>query len=281
VKNIVITGGSGFLGRKLVVTLLNRYPDAQITSLSRSEGTISHLLMDCPDPRLKLEMCDLRDSERVKEILHDKDTVFHLAAMKRVDLSEEKSQEAVTINVIGTLNLIKAFQGQTFIQMSTDKAVEPVNCYGATKLVAERLVLEQAHKNLPGERFMIVRAGNIMGSTGSVLDIWKHQIAERNEIAVTDLNMVRFYTKVESVADLLIAVMERGLNGKIYLTPHTDPVVLGDLVQQALRLYGNENTKVKIIGLRPGERMSEKMFGENEAQMIVPYEDIIVSSNNH
>ena len=279
-NKILVTGGSGFVGRKLIVSLLKRYPESQITSLSRSEGTISHLLMDCADPRLRLEMVDLRDADKVNEVVHDQDVVFHLAAMKRVDLSEEKCQEAVSINVNGTLNLINAFRGQTFIQMSTDKAVEPVNCYGATKLIAEKLVMEQAHKYHPGKRFMIVRGGNIVGSTGSVFDIWKHQISEKNEISVTDLKMIRFYTSVEGVVELLITVLDKGKNGTIYLTPHSEPVVLGDLVQEAIKLYGNDQTKVRIIGLRPGERMSEKMFSEVEKSVVVTYETIVSEGND-
>ena len=139
VKKVLVTGGSGFVGRKLICELLNRYPDIEITSMSRSEGVISKLLTECPDKRLKISITDVRDSEAVKQVLRDKDTVFHLAAMKRVDLSEVECRLAVTINVLGTMNILDAFHGKTFILMSTDKAVEPVNCYGATKLVAERI----------------------------------------------------------------------------------------------------------------------------------------------
>jgi FlaA1/EpsC-like NDP-sugar epimerase len=221
-------------------------------------------------------MCDIRDQNQVKRALHDMDTVIHLAAMKRVDLSEDKSQEAVSINVIGTMNVLNAFHGDTFISMSTDKAVEPMNCYGATKLVAEKLVQEQAQNNTHnGRRFMIVRSGNIEGSTGSVLDIWQHQIIENNEITVTDPDMVRFYTTVEGVTKLFIAVLERGQNGKIYFTPHNDPIILREMIQKAIELYGNDKTKVKITGLRHGERMSEKMYGADEAHLVVRSEDIL------
>jgi FlaA1/EpsC-like NDP-sugar epimerase len=275
-KRVLVTGGSGFVGRHLIVRLLKTYPDIEITSLSRSEGVISKLLVECEgDSRVKIEMCDIRDHEGVSRALRGIDTVFHLAAMKRVDLSEDKSQEAATINVIGTINVINGFHGDTFISMSTDKAVEPVNCYGATKLVAEKLVMEQAHKARKGQRFMIVRSGNIEGSTGSVIDIWQHQIAEQNEITVTDPDMLRFYTGVESVVDLYLAVWECGENGKVYFTPHGEPTVLRDLISSALELYGNADTKVKITGLRHGERMYEKMYGPDEAKDVVAGEIII------
>jgi UDP-N-acetylglucosamine 4,6-dehydratase/5-epimerase len=272
-KKILITGGSGFVGRSLIEELLKRYPDVEITSVSRSEGTISRLLMGCNDNRLAIEMVDIRDAEGMRLALRDKDTVIHLAAMKRVDLCEDECREAASINVIGTMNVLDAFHGKTFILMSTDKAVEPCNCYGATKLVAERLVLERANKSSDGARYMIVRAGNILGSTGSVMDIWKNQIMKSNEISVTNLEMVRFYTTVESVVRLHIAVLERGENGMLYFTPTGQAEVLRDLVDKAIRLFGNEKTKIKITGLRRGERMEERMRADYELNAVAGLEE--------
>jgi UDP-N-acetylglucosamine 4,6-dehydratase len=272
-KKVLITGGSGFVGRTLIEELLKRYPDIELTSLSRSEGTISRLLMGCNDERLKIEIADIRDTKAVRNALRDKDTVIHLAAMKRVDLCEEKCHEAASINVLGTMNILDGFTGKTFILMSTDKAVEPVNCYGATKLVAERMVLERAKKITNGTRFMIIRSGNIVGSTGSVMDIWKNQIMKSNEITVTDLDMTRFYTTVDGVVRLYVAVLERGTNGMLYFTPRGEAQVLRDIVAQAIKLYGNEKTTVKIIGLRPGERMEEKMRSDADLNAISGFEE--------
>jgi UDP-N-acetylglucosamine 4,6-dehydratase/5-epimerase len=267
-EKVLVTGGSGFVGRKLICELLNRYPDIEVTSMSRSEGVISKLLTECPNKRLKISMTDIRDTEAVKQVLRDKDTVFHLAAMKRVDLSEVECKLAVTINVIGTMNILDSFHGKTFILMSTDKSVEPVNCYGGTKLVAEKLVMERALKAAKGERFMIVRSGNIVGSTGSVVDIWKKQIEQYNEITVTDLEMIRYYTSVEGVAKLFFALIERGENGKIYFTPTGEPQILKDVVNTVIKKYGNKDTKVKCIGLRDGERMYEKMCTPAEKNVV-------------
>jgi len=261
-KKILITGGSGYVGRSLIAELLKRYPDIEVTSFSRTEGTISRLMMECTDKRLKIEMGDLRDAQAVCRALRGMDTVIHLAAMKRVDLCEDECREAVSINIVGTMNVLDAFQGETFIFMSTDKAVEPCNCYGATKLVAERFVLEKAKKSSQGTRFMILRSGNILGSTGSVIDIWKNQIEKSNKIAVTNLNMTRFYTTVESVTKLFIAVLERGENGGLYVTPCGEAQVLRDVVNQAIELFGDKNTKINIIGLRRGERMNEKLHSD-------------------
>ena len=272
-NKVLVTGGSGFVGRSLIRELLRKYPDIEVTSLSRSEGVISQLLIDCPDTRLKIEIADIRDTQAVRQALRHKDTVIHLAAMKRVDLSEAESREAASINVIGTMNVLDAFQGNTFVLMSTDKAVEPCNCYGATKLVAEKLVLERARKELNGTRLMIVRSGNINKSTGSVLYIWKNQIEANNEITVTDPNMLRYYTSIEGVVKLYIAVLERGENGKIYFTPRGEPIVLKELIEKTIKLYGNERTAVKYIGLRPGERMSEKMRTPDEINTISGFEE--------
>ena len=272
-KKILITGGSGYVGRNIIAELLKRYPDIEVTSLSRSEGTISHLMMECTDKRLKFEMVDIRDAPAVRQVLKDKDTVIHLAAMKRVDLCEDECREAASINVVGTMNVLDAFQGETFIFMSTDKAVEPCNCYGGTKLVAERMVLERAKKSSEGTRFMIIRSGNILGSTGSVMDIWKNQIKQSNELTVTNLDMTRFYTTVEGVVKLYIAVLERGKNGMLYFTPRGEAKVLRDVVNQAIELFGNKNTKINIIGLRHGERMEEKMRSNSESNTISGFEE--------
>lgn len=273
-QKVLVSGGSGFVGRHLIRTLLIAYPDVEITSLSRSEGTVSVLLTECPSHRVRLELTDIRDIGSLRCAMKDIDTVIHLAAMKRVDLAEQKCREAATINVLGTLNMLEVFHGDTFILMSTDKAVEPVNCYGATKLVAEKLVMERAAA-ASGQRFMVVRSGNILESTGSVLDIWKHQVELNNEITVTDPEMKRFYVSAEGVTRLYMAVLEHGQNGKIYYTPRGDPVVLRDMIREALRLYGNEHTRVKYIGLRPGERMYEKMRLDTEVNTIAGLEDMV------
>jgi UDP-N-acetylglucosamine 4,6-dehydratase/5-epimerase len=270
-KKVLITGGSGFVGRHLIGELLTRYPEIEITSLSRSEGVISKLLMGCSDQRLKIAMVDIRDADGVRNALKDKDTVIHLAAMKRVDLSEDECREATTINVIGTMNVLDAFRGDTLISMSTDKAVEPVNCYGGTKLVAERLVMEMANKARRGKRFMIIRSGNIIGSTGSVVDIWKNQIEKDNEITVTDLDMRRYYTSVEGVIKLYVSVLDHGENGKIYFTPQGEAVILRDVVEKVIAQYGNEKTGVKCIGLRRGERMGEKMRTAEEMNTVAGF----------
>lgn len=278
-KKTLITGGSGYIGRHLIYELLDRYPDIQIFSLSRGEAEISQLLNACSqrdkNNRLKIIMCDVRDRDAVRLYLRNVDTVIHLAALKRVDLCETACTEAVTTNIIGTMNLLNNFHGDTFIQMSTDKAVEPANCYGATKMIAEKLIFEQANKHEGNRRFIIVRSGNVLSSTGSVTDIWHHQIKEYNEITVTHPDMMRFITDVNGVVKLFIAILEKGENGKIYFTPRGESVIIGEMANKFIKEFGNENTRIKYIGLRPGERMIEKMRSLGEENTVAGFEEMV------
>jgi UDP-N-acetylglucosamine 4,6-dehydratase len=273
-RKIMVTGGSGYVGRHLIRELLDRYEDVQVYSMSRSEGMIAQLLIECQSDRLKVVMGDVRDEEAVRWHMRGVDTAVHLAALKRVDLCEVECHETVETNVRGTMNLLEAFRGKTFVLMSTDKAVEPANCYGASKMISEKLVMERAKKR-NGARYMIVRSGNVIGSTGSVTDIWRHQIRERNEITITHPDMMRFYTSVEGVVRLYIAVLEKGESGKIYFTPQGEAVVIGEMAQRVMKLYGNENTKIKYIGLRPGERMIEKMRSLSEENTVAGFEEMV------
>ncbi len=278
-KKVLITGGSGYIGRHLIYKMLDRYENVEISSMSRGEAEISQLLNACSqkdkDCRLKILMSDIRDQEAVRFYLRNIDTVIHLAALKRVDLCESECNEAVTTNIVGTMNLVSNFHGDTFIQMSTDKAVEPNNCYGATKMVAEKMIFERAAKRNANQRFMIVRSGNVLSSTGSVIDIWQHQIKEYNEITVTHPDMMRFITDVNGVVRLFIAILEKGENGKIYFTPRGESVIIGEMANKFIKQYGNENTKIKYIGLRPGERMTEKMRSLGEKNTVAGFEEMV------
>jgi UDP-N-acetylglucosamine 4,6-dehydratase len=271
-KKVVVTGGSGFVGRHLIDGLLRRYPEVEITSISRSEGAIARLMTQCCSNRLTIVVGDVREPQTMRQAIAGADTVVHLAAMKRVEFSEQHCCQAVTTNVIGTINALAAFSGETFALMSTDKAVEPTNCYGATKFLAEKLVLAQADKNAGQARFMAVRSGNITGSTGSVLEIWKQQIASENEITVTDPRMTRLFVSIDQVVALIIAVLELGENGKIYVTPRGEGVLLGDFAQEAIKLYGDEYTRVRVIGKRPGEKLHEKTHIADEPNIIQGFE---------
>lgn len=258
-NRVLVTGGAGFLGRHLIKKLLDKYSQIEIRSISRHENEIVEMAVFCDnDSRLKPVIGDIREVDTLEYALRDVDTVIHLAAMKHIDFCEMYPSEAVSANVIGTMNLLKLFAGDTFVGMSTDKAVEATGSYGATKLLLERLVLEQARKN-PECRYMIVRSGNIFGSSGSVIQRWKQEIKQSNRVTVTDLEMTRFFINVSELADFIIGVIEQGEGGKIYV-PFQKVVRLGDLAKAMIEFYGDKKTEMEIIGLREGEKMHESLL---------------------
>jgi len=257
-KSILITGGGGFLGKHLIRRLLVKYQDIEVRAFSRSENEIQEVIVQSNSKRLMPIIGDIRDDSSVKYAIKDVDTVVHLAAMKHIDFCEMYPLEAIATNVAGTKNLLDSFDGTTFIGMSTDKAVEATTCYGATKLLLEKLVLDQASKEKT-KRHMVVRSGNIFGSSGSVIERWKEQISKRNEISITNPDMTRFFITVAELVDFIIEVMEKGENGKVYV-PYQKSILLADLVKAIIELYGNEATGLDIIGGRAGEKEHELLF---------------------
>ena len=260
--NFLITGGTGFLGKYLTKSLLDKYPNSLVRTITRNEKEIQDARAFCNSERLETLVIDIRDVCALEDVVSGIDCVFHLAAMKHIDLCELNPIEAVTTNVVGTLNLLNLFKGHTFIGMSTDKAAEPNGCYGATKLLLERMVISKA-KYYPEKRYMVVRSGNIFGSSGSVIDKWRQQISERNEITITDPKMTRFFIQVNELVDFLVDLISHGETGRKYI-PFQRALVIGDLAQAIIRKYGNNATKIKIIGLRQSEKKHELLFGEYE-----------------
>ena len=258
----MVTGGSGFLGRHLIRRLLDKYPDIEVRTISRSENAIRRLLGECHSERLIPIVGDIRDVDSLKYALRDSDTVVHLSAMKHIDLCEMYPIEAIATNVIGTKNLLDLFSGDTFIGMSTDKAIEATNCYGATKTLTEKLILDRARKE-KDKRYIVIRSGNIFGSTGSVIERWKQQIRQNNEINITNPEMTRFFINVETLADFIIDTMESGESGNIYI-PYQKALVLSDLAKATIDLYGNKATRLNLSGVRVGEKLHEILFIEGE-----------------
>lgn len=261
-RQILVSGGSGFLGRHLVRGLFKEYQNVKIRTISRSENNIQKMLIENPGSDITPIIGDIRNTDTLKHALREVDVVIHLAAMKHIEFCELYPAEAIMINVNGTRNLLELFHGTTFIGMSTDKAVEARNCYGATKLLMEKLILEQAKEN-DNKRYVIVRSGNIFGCTGGVVDRWKQQIKQSNEITVTNLEMTRFFINVESLVSFIIRVMNEGENGNIYI-PYQKAIFLADLAKAVIELYGAEKTKIKTMDTRPGERLHEILFAEGE-----------------
>jgi len=261
---ILVTGGSGYLGTHLVQALFKKHDDIKVRVVSRSENEIARLLLICDSNRNRLEpvIADIRDTDGLRFILRNVNSLIHLAAMKHIDFCEMNPHEATTINVIGTMNLLKYFEGQTFIGMSTDKSLEARGCYGATKLLMEKLILERAKYN-ENKRYMIVRAGHIFASSGSVIEKWRRQIETSNEITVTSLEMTRFFIGADALSEFIVEVMEKGLNGNLYI-PLQKAVSLKDLATAVIAFFGNEDTKIIEVGFRKAERQHEQLFLSDE-----------------
>ena len=261
-RKMLITGGSGFLGRYLVKKLLDKYEGLEISTIARNGEGIIRLLSVCPGDRFKPVVGDIRNEEILQFALIDVDTVVHLAAMKYINLCELSPYEAITTNVHATASLLKLFKGDTFISMSTDKAVESTSCYGATKLIVEKLTLAEANKDTD-KRFMVVRSGNIFGSTGSVIENWHRQVRRNNEIIVSNPEMTRFFIDVNELAEYIITILNNGKNSKIYI-PSQKVIQVGDLAQAFIELYGDEATMMKVVGQFQGEKTHEKLFMPGE-----------------
>lgn len=277
IGSVLVTGGTGFLGVHLVKKLLKRYTDITIRTISRNENEIQKAIRVFNSDRVEPILGDIRDSNPLKDAMKGIDCLVHLAAMKHVDLCEMDPLEATSINVVGTMNLLSLFDGNVFVGMSTDKALEPKGCYGATKLLLEKLIIEKARYH-PDRRYMIVRSGNILGSSGSVVDKWTDQIRQRNEIIATRLKMTRFFIDVDSLSDFVLEVMEHGETGKVYV-PFQKALELKDLAEAVILLIGNKNTKIREVGLRPGEKEHEVLFLNDERKNVIT--TLLENSSQH
>jgi len=275
-KKILITGGTGTIGQHLVKRILEDNP-AVIRIFSRDEYKQFEMQQSFQAHLKKLRFLigDVRDLPRLIRAMEDVDYVFHLAAMKQVPACEYNPFEAVQTNVIGTQNVIQAAM-QTGVNKvlftSSDKAVSPINTYGATKLMGERLIsAANFQKGSKPTVFSSVRFGNVMGSRGSVIPLFKQQILEQRRITVTDLGMTRYMMTPNQAISLLLEANRLAVGGEVFVLKM--PVVrLSDLVEIIVdeigRRYSISDVKIDEIGLRPGEKMDEKlMTSEEERKM--------------
>lgn len=287
-KKILIIGGTGTIGQSLLGQILPQHPEV-IRVFSRDEHKQFELREKLSQYRnIRYLIGDVRDGERVLRAMQDIDYVFHLAAMKHVPACEYNPFEAVKTNIIGTQNVITAALNagvKRLIFTSTDKAIAPTNTYGASKLMAERLIAS-AQYNSGGRRtiFAAVRFGNVMGSRGSVIPLFQSQIAEKSKITVTDFTMSRFMMTLRQATDLTIKAMEVAQGGEVFVLKM--PVVrLEDLaavvVEETARklILSPDNISIEEIGLRPGEKMYEELMTLEEAKDAYELPDMFVIPN--
>jgi len=283
-KKILITGGTGTIGRALTRRLLTENP-AVIRILSRDEHKQFEMQQELQNyDNIRYLIGDVRDADRVLRAMEDIDYVFHLAAMKHVPFCEYNPFEAVKTNVIGTQNVIHAAIASNVKRVlftSTDKAISPTNTYGATKLTAERLIsAAEYHKGPRKTVFCSVRFGNVMGSRGSVIPLFVRQILEERRVTVTHPDMLRYMMTPSQAVGLILRANEMAYGGEVFVLKM--PVVrLGDLaeivIEETKRQFGiSEAIRTDIIGLRPGEKMVEELMTADEAEAAMETRDMYI-----
>ena len=272
-KKILITGGTGSWGNELAAQLLQMNPE-EVRILSRGEFAQVTMKRKFNDDRLNFVIGNIRDYDAVKYACKDIDYIFHLAALKHVPICEEQPLEAVKTNIVGTENLVRAAisnKVKKVIDVSTDKAVVPLNLYGMTKAVGERLIIH-ANKITRDTKFMCIRAGNVLGSNGSVLEFFINQIKRFNKVTITDMKMTRFFITLHDAIELLFTAAEKSIGGETFVEK-MQSFKLIDLVEVLIEIFGNKDTEIQEIGIRPGEKIDEVLVSKYEIMNTYKYND--------
>ena len=280
-KKILITGGTGSLGTALTKRLLNLNVDT-VRIYSRNESKQILMESEILDDRIRYLIGDVRDLPRLEKALEGIDIVFHAAALRHVPVIEYNPFEAIKTNVLGTQNLIDAClkeNVETVVGIGTDKAVSPLNTYGATKLLMEKL-LTTAQNYLDIDRyrtkFLAVRYGNVLGSSGSVLPKFINQIRNKQKITITNPNMTRFSLTMDEALDFILKSTSIGKGTEVFV-PKLKAYSINDLKDALFELL--EDTGVKILGIRPGEKMHESFINFDEVRYAWEYDDKCVLFN--
>ena len=283
-KTILITGGTGSLGRALTKKLLEQNAKT-VRIFSRNENKQIEMESEFnEEKRLRFFLGDVRDSERLFTALEDVDIVFHAAALKHVPKIEYNPFESIKTNVIGSQNVIDNSLKQNVqkvIAISTDKAVSPLNTYGATKLLMEKLFVS-ANNYLNREkyrtRFHAVRYGNVLGSSGSVIPKFIQQIKSNEKIRITDSAMTRFNITMDNALDLIINTAKIGKGSEIFI-PKLKAYNIMDVKSALFDLL--HETDYEVVGIRPGEKLHETLINEDEMRYTWKINDMFMITNPH
>jgi len=258
-KKVLITGGTGSLGNALTQRLLTENVDT-IRIFSRNENKQLEMASKFHDDRLRFLLGDVRDYNRLTRACEDIDIVFHTAALKHVPIIEYNPFEAIKTNVMGSQNVIDACLEEDVekaICIGTDKAVSPLNTYGATKLLMEKLFITASNylkKERHKTKFIALRYGNVLGSSGSVIPKFINQIKNNGKITITDSNMTRFSISIDEALDFILKATEIGKGSEIFV-PKLRAYSLMDVKDALFDLLGK--TDEQIVGIRPGEKLHE------------------------
>lgn len=270
-KRILVTGAGGSIGRE-ICRQVARWSPASLVLLGHGENSIFESLLELKEnfPSLSISpvIADVRDAGRIQEMfrLHQPQVVFHAAAHKHVPLMEANVEEAITNNVLGTRNVVEAatkFGVARLVLISTDKAVRPISIMGATKRLAEMTVLDAAHRS--GNAYSVVRFGNVLGSRGSVVPLFKNQIARGGPVTVTHPEMYRYFMTIPEAVHLVLQASSMGKGGEVFMLNMGEQVRILDLAEDLIKLSGLEphrDVEISFTGIRPGEKLREDLWEE-------------------
>jgi len=270
-KKYLITGGAGFLGGELIERILQQ--GGEVITVSRNEGKLIELKSKYKDSKLEIHTGDICDEFTLPRLMRGITGVFHLAAFKHVGLAETQGRECIKSNVIGSMNVLEQAvknDVEFVIGISTDKAAQVSGTYGATKYLMERM-FTQFEQDYPQTKFRIVRYGNVLYSTGSVLCIWKDKLQNGEEIIVTDPEATRYFWTLNQAVDLIFDCMENATTSHFHF-PSMKSMSMGNLLDAMAEKYlpEGQELKVKTIGLQIGENLHEKISEDglysNEAE---------------
>lgn len=261
---VFITGGTGSWGQCLTKYLLKEQVK-EVRIFSRNEAAQVAMERTFKNDHIKFIIGDVRDEHRLTETMKDVDYVFHLAALKHVPICEEHPLEAIMTNIMGTKNVIEAAirnKVKKVIDVSSDKAVTPHNMYGMTKAIGEKLIIA-ANKKTDDTKFVCIRAGNVMGSTGSVIPLFINQLKTDNSITITDARMTRFFITLDEAIELLIKSVSISFGGEI-LVMNMPSLKIEDLANVLGKYYSSDAFKINYVGIRPGEKIHEELISNIE-----------------
>ncbi len=285
-KRVLVTGAGGSIGRELCRQIARWNPQS-LTLLGHGENSIFEALLelkaDYPHLPLHPVIADVRDPQRIAAVFAEQrpQVIFHAAAHKHVPLMEANVEEAVANNILGTQNVTEAAERQgveQFVLISTDKAVHPANVYGATKRMAEMIVLNAARRSQ--KAFSVVRFGNVLGSRGSVVPLFKRMIAAGGPLTITHPEMERFFMTIPEAVHLVLQAAAMGKGGEAFLLNMGEQVKILDLAEDLIRLSGLEpgrDVEIIFTGIRPGEKLSEELWEGDKTYEKTAHPDIFCS----
>ena len=290
-KTILITGAAGSIGSEIARQVINFNPK-KIIILDQAETPLHHLKLEMDklitEIKIKTVICDIRNKEALNQVFikYKPQVVFHAAAYKHVPLMEENPAQAIFVNVMGTKNTtdLSVEHGvESFVMISTDKAVNPSNVMGASKRIAEKYVQSlffNSNSNNKATKFITTRFGNVLGSNGSVVPLFKNQIAAGGPITITHPDIIRYFMTIPEACQLVLEAGSMGNGGEIFIFDMGKPVKIIDLANKMIRLAGlvpDRDIEIKIVGLRPGEKLYEELLNDTSKTLPTHHEKIMIA----